>query len=135
VRKWQGDAERRRSANFSPSPAANGGQSLRATKIKNMQQIMAKLVVVFSRAAVVGVNDGGSASGGVLRGEVPIRACMCLYGTPGDSLEVVCAPAKLGQRWRTEERSGGGGKQQCDDVGFLRSSGCQGEKGNGLEMP
>uniref|UniRef100_A0A0D3HTK2 Uncharacterized protein n=1 Tax=Oryza barthii TaxID=65489 RepID=A0A0D3HTK2_9ORYZ len=74
---------------------------------------MAKLMVVISRAVVAGVNDGDDVSDGRLR-ELRLDlcqmcACMCLYGTPGDSLEVVCAPEKLGQRWRTEERSGDGG--------------------------
>uniref|UniRef100_A0A0E0NX62 Uncharacterized protein n=1 Tax=Oryza rufipogon TaxID=4529 RepID=A0A0E0NX62_ORYRU len=59
---------------------------------------------------------------------------MCLYGSPRDSLEVARTPTKLGRRRRTEQRSGGGGKQRYDGVGFLRSLGCQEEKGNGSKI-
>ncbi len=61
-------------ASFSPAPATNGGRPHDAAKRENVEWKMAKLMAVVSRAVVAGVNDGGSASGGVLRGDAPFRA-------------------------------------------------------------
>uniref|UniRef100_A0A0D9YYS9 Uncharacterized protein n=1 Tax=Oryza glumipatula TaxID=40148 RepID=A0A0D9YYS9_9ORYZ len=91
---------------------------------------MMKLRMVFSRAAVVGVRDGGSTSGGELRHACACRApaCfdMCFYGVPGCSLEVVCAPAELERRRQAEELSGGDGWRRLAPVfGLPRKGGRQ----------
>uniref|UniRef100_A0A0E0P0H3 Uncharacterized protein n=2 Tax=Oryza TaxID=4527 RepID=A0A0E0P0H3_ORYRU len=52
--------------------------------------------------------------------------CMCFYGVPGCSLEVVCAPAELERRRQAEELSGGDGWRRLAPVfGLPRKGGRQ----------
>uniref|UniRef100_A0A0E0RGR3 Uncharacterized protein n=1 Tax=Oryza rufipogon TaxID=4529 RepID=A0A0E0RGR3_ORYRU len=83
---------------------------------------MAKLMVVVSRAVVVGVSDGGSASGGELR-----HACACRAPASFGVNECMHVPLrgcwKLTVGWTCAGCSGDGKKRHSDGVGLLPDSG------------